>query len=97
MSDAQFRMVKLRALAPSLVDAAVAMFREKFSPATMQRIRNEHVKNPDNWIDRYHFTWGKAVRNLMRDEGFTDARFGGNLDDYYVQLVELAAGCNGKN
>ena len=41
-----------------------------------------------------HFGWGMAIRNLLRKKGFTDDKVGGNLDDYYVALVDAAAGMN---
>lgn len=39
-----------------------------------------------------HFTWGMAVRNLLRDKGYGEKYFDvDNLDDYYVELIEKAA------
>lgn len=40
-----------------------------------------------------HFGWGMHVRNLLRQHGLTDDQVpSGNLDDYYVCLVEEATG-----
>lgn len=39
-----------------------------------------------------HFGWGTAVRNFLRDRGCGEQEMGvENLDDYYCQLLELAA------
>lgn len=39
-----------------------------------------------------HHGWGTGIRNLLRSEGFTEEHMDvDNLDDYYAQLVELAA------
>lgn len=43
------------------------------------------------WYAPYHFGWGMAVRNKLRDAGFGEKEFGvGNLDNIYVKLVEDA-------
>lgn len=40
-----------------------------------------------------HFSFGMGVRNLLRQGGFSEVMLGvQNLDDYYVPLLEAAAG-----
>lgn len=56
-----------------------------------KEIRETYAKDPDNWCAGYHFGWGMAVRNLLREKGFGEEYFGvHNLDDIYVALVEEA-------
>ena len=39
----------------------------------------------------FHFTWGMAVRNLLRSGGFGEKELEvDNLDDYYVAIIEMA-------
>lgn len=49
----------------------------------------------NNWSvqNRFHFSGGMAIRNSLREFGVMD-RFvpSGNLDDYYVQLIEWYLG-----
>lgn len=48
-------------------------------------------KKPLHWIGMHHFGWGMALRNALRTGGFKDAEVpSGNLDDYYIQIVEFA-------
>ena len=40
-----------------------------------------------------HHGWGTGIRNLLRQNGFSEKHLGvSNLDDYYVGLVEAAVG-----
>jgi hypothetical protein len=51
------------------------------------------------WIfDNYsHFSWGMWFRNQLRHYGIKDDLFpDGNLDDYYVSIIEQALGLEGK-
>jgi hypothetical protein len=54
-------------------------------------IRREYKADPENWSSAYHFWWGMAVRNLLREKGYGEAYFKvHNLDDIYISLVEEA-------
>ena len=47
----------------------------------------------NDWMIPYHFTVGMKLRNELRDNGFLDNDVPqGNLDDYYIQLFEIALG-----
>jgi hypothetical protein len=47
----------------------------------------------NEWAFPYHFTVGMAIRNDLRENGITDDLFpDGNLDDYYVPMLEWWAG-----
>lgn len=37
-----------------------------------------------------HFTLGMKIRNGLREAGFTDDKFGMNLDDAYVEITNMA-------
>ncbi len=56
----------------------------------------EHIKkaielDKKSWFADYHFHWGMAIRNILRDNGFGEKEIGAkNLDDVYVDLVEDA-------
>jgi len=75
---------------------AVALLQSKFPKRLKREILRSIAKHGKlHWIhaEMQHFGWGMAVRNLLRDNGFTDDRTKtGNLDDYYEQLVEAAVG-----
>jgi len=61
--------------------------------ALVRRIREEGTAR---WWLRFgggHFVWGMCARNVIREAGVTDDMFRtGNLDDYYVPIVEAAVG-----
>lgn len=51
---------------------------------------NTVTGDPD-WGSHYHFGWGMAVRNYLRDQGIKDEDLPTrNLDDYWVKAVEVA-------
>lgn len=87
--DRKWHAEQLNRLDPQLRAAAVAMLKDK-----LRLIRNQIVSamahDPDGWWTPYHHRWGTAIRNLLRDQGFTDEKLGGNLDDFYIGLVEEA-------
>jgi hypothetical protein len=61
-------------------------------------IREAYLADPDEWYAGYHFGWGMAVRNLLREKGFGEKYFGiHNLDDIYVYLVEEAFGLSARS
>ncbi len=46
-------------------------------------------RDPTYWWTLYHFHWGMAVRNALREVDYGEEYFGiGNLDDIYIELVE---------
>ena len=54
-------------------------------------LRRAINKDPIHWFTLYHFHWGMWVRNLLRENNFSEEYFGiSNLDDIYVELVEDA-------
>jgi hypothetical protein len=73
------------------------MLREELKPV-MKELKDRIKENPDGWLMGrkgewpLHLNWGMGVRNLLRDKGFGEKELGiENLDDYYLQIVELAA------
>ena len=76
-------------------DGAISALRVSLPKTVFQEIRDAYQEHGRNWIHAklLHFGWGMMVRNLLRDHGYADKLVKtGNLDDYYVQLVEAAAG-----
>jgi hypothetical protein len=69
---------------------ALAMLKRELSPVYGQ-IKDAYKFDPSGWYIGYHFGWGMAVRNLLRQKGFGEEYFHiHNLDDIYVKLVEEA-------
>ena len=64
---------------------------ELISEKDKRKIRKEIMKDSVGWFAPYHFTWGMAIRNALRQNGFGEEYFMiENLDDIYVELVEDA-------
>jgi hypothetical protein len=92
--DAQTRRAhKVANLDPALRDRAVSfLFDDLFIEDHLERIRGEIARAPEDWWVPYHFGFMMRVRNRLRQNGFGEKEFGiDNLDDYAVELVELAA------
>lgn len=54
------------------------------------KIAEAMAEDPESWAVEYHFGWGMAVRNLLRDV-YADVELPtGNWDDYYIPAVEAA-------
>lgn len=93
---ASFHGDNIATLDPEKVEAAVRYLCDMLSPQSKQLIRKLAVRDPQGWWVAHHFHWGMGVRNLLRKGGFTEEYFRmGNLDDYYIGLVELAVGLRG--
>jgi len=74
------------------IEPAVTYLREKvIKLSDFAKIREAIDADPDNWVAPYHFFFGMAVRNALRDGGFGEDYFPiWNLDDIYVPLIERA-------
>lgn len=49
------------------------------------------IKEEDEeWWVSYHSGWGRRIRNLLRENGYTEEALGvRNLDDIYIVIVEF--------
>ena len=57
--------------------------------STIRDIRAAAVKDPETWWVEYHHTWGMAVRDLLRRNGYGEKYLGvKNLANVYVGLIE---------
>jgi hypothetical protein len=84
-------------LAPEVKAPALAMLAEELKTA-LPEIQKAYTAEPEGWYIGYHFTWGMAVRNLLRQKGFGEEYFKvHNLDDIYVALVEEALNLGGSH
>ena len=84
-------------LTPEVKAPALAMLAEELKPAVPE-IQKAYAADPEGWYVGYHFGWGMAVRNLLREKGFGEEYFGvHNLDDIYVALVEEALKLGGSH
>lgn len=89
----KFHAENLRKMQPEKREAAIQFLRGYFAdaPATVEEIRAAAAKKPQDWWSVYQFTWGMAVRNLLRRHHYGEADLGiDNLDDVYVGLIEAA-------
>ncbi len=94
--DKKFHDTELAKMYPGQREKAVAFLRGYFSdaPSTIAEISAAIARSPNDWWVGYHFTWGMAVRNLLRRNGFSEADCGvQNLDDIYVGLIQEAFQC----
>jgi hypothetical protein len=82
---------QLYAELPSELKApALVMLADELA-SVRDEILNMYNFHPENWWAPHHFTWGMAVRNLLRQKGFGEEYFGiDNMDDIYISLVEEA-------
>lgn len=86
----KFHLDNAASLDPELRDRAVKFLTTHLAPVA-ERIRQE-AQDPE-WFAAHHFLGGMGVRNKLRMHGFGEKEFKiGNLDDYYVGLIELALG-----
>jgi hypothetical protein len=91
----QFKNEKYDEMETRFKIGAVKLLEKELDQATKDEIKAAHQKHGSKWIHSIpmgHFGFGMAVRNLLRQNDFTDAKAGGNLDDYYCQLLEAAVG-----
>jgi acyl carrier protein len=73
-------------------EGAIAILQRELTEDTLTQVRELFAEDPEQWWLEHHMFFGMGVRNLLRKNGFGDDRFGDNLDDYWVELVERAAG-----
>jgi hypothetical protein len=95
MSDeefVQFHKDRLYELDPLIVIKSVMVLSELHP--MMEETKELYKEDPVHWVSPFHFSTGMAIRNLLRDKVCLDDQLpSGNWDDYYVQLIEIAAGC----
>ena len=89
----QFHAEQLAKISPCQRDMAIEFLHGYFlnAPNTVAQIRDAAKRDPQTWWADYHMTWGMAVRNLLRRNGYDEKTLGiQNLDDVYVGLVEAS-------
>lgn len=88
-------------LPDDLREKAVDHLRKELHPDTLQEVRDIYKAEGEDWYVRYHFFFGMEVRNLLRgvikDSALPPVDYGDNQwyqnwDDYYVRVIEEAAG-----
>jgi hypothetical protein len=94
---------------PKTLDGAIVFLNNWLSQETgkedenterpmIEVVSNMIQESPNKWWVMHHFTWGMAMRNLLRENGFTEQELGiDNLDNYYISLIEQACLGKGKN
>ncbi len=84
-------------LTPEVKAPALAMLAKELADV-IPHIKKAYDADPESWHVPYHFAWGMAVRNLLREKGFSEEYFKiHNLDDIYVALVEEALNLGGSD
>lgn len=85
-----------------LRDQAVNHLLDVLAEDTFEEIRALYKKDPESWMIEHHFFAGMEFRNILRnvivdDElppvDYGDGEYYQNWDDYYIRVVEEAAGC----
>lgn len=73
---------------------AVLHLKKYLDEEVKEQIRAEMKDDPENWWIKYHYGWGMWVRNFLRLESEANLPDylwpSGNIDDYYVKVVEEA-------
>jgi hypothetical protein len=92
----QFHNERLAELAPWIVEKAVKSLSE-LQPLLLEETRELYKEDPVHWMSPYHFSTGMAVRNFLRgnvclDDELTTKIEYQNWDNFYVALLEIAAG-----
>lgn len=58
----------------------------------------EMIRLNSKWYLKIHSVWGLWMRNQLRTHGFDEEYFNvNNIDDYYVELVQLALSLKEEN
>ena len=85
---------KVKEMPKDFLIKAVEFVKKELSEKTKEEIRKViETQGIDDWIAGYHFNWGMAMRNALRDAGFSDDELPDkNWDDYYHQVIEIALG-----
>jgi hypothetical protein len=84
---------RLAEIDPAKVRVAVAVIKGAVPADSLKEIRKQAEIDPEEWWVGSHFHFGMSIRNLLRSNGCGEAFMGfDNLDDYYVPLLEIAAG-----
>jgi hypothetical protein len=92
----QFHNERLAELAPWIVEKSVK-FLSELQPLLLEETRELYKEDPVHWMSPYHFSTGMAVRNFLRDNVCQDDELTTkieyqNWDNFYVALLEIAAG-----
>ena len=88
----EFQNDKFEEIPTDILNKAVELLKNEITEITKKEIREDIKNNPLYWFAPYHFGWGMAIRNLLRDKVCLDDKLpSGNWDDYYVQIIEIVA------
>jgi hypothetical protein len=93
----QFHNDRLNELEDWIVERAVKVLSEELE-SLMEETRKLHKEDPIHWMSPFHFYEGMSIRNLLRDkvcldDQLTTVEKHQNWDNFYVALMEIAAGC----
>jgi predicted AlkP superfamily phosphohydrolase/phosphomutase len=94
----QFHNDRLAELEPWIVEKAVAVLNNPEYNELLKETRKLYKEDPVHWMAPYHFYTGMTIRNLLRDKVCLDDQLTTkeeykNWDNFYVQILEITAGC----
>lgn len=88
----EFHQNKFTSLPANLRERMIARVKEVLHEEDLPKIRQAIASNPLSWWAPYHFFFGMAIRNALREAklGEHEFPFLQNLDDHWVSIVEAA-------
>lgn len=82
-------------LNPDLRQRAITVLRNHYDDATWEFVRDAHERDPGTWwmSHGWHGLGGQRIRTTLRESGLGDDHLpGGTWEDFYIPVVEAAAG-----
>lgn len=70
-------------------EAAACLYAELLEFNHVDQFKKDYLSHP-----KWHFEEGIMLRNWLRDRKYGEIEFGCNLDDVYLEIVDLAIGSN---
>ena len=79
-------------------EKSINFLKEYLTESDIFNIQQLYDKNKYSWASPFHFSYGMSIRNQLRDNVCLDDKLSDdpeyqNWNDYYVKLLEIAAGC----
>lgn len=87
-------MTQRNDLSEDIKTIAVNHLKNKLNATFFDGMKEEYDKDNNTWWAKggWHFRQGMQIRNLLRNVITDDKLPSGNWDDYYILILEKAAG-----
>ena len=77
----EFQNDKFEEIPTDILNKAVDLLKSEINDTTKEKIKEDIRDDPLYWFAPYHFGWGMAIRNLLRDKICSDDKLpSGNWD-----------------